>query len=109
MRVACHDGAFSVAIGARHIDDDALGLVVARVCFAGDSAVGGEELVGDVGEYGGAAWGDTAFGDESEKGGEELVDVDAGVEFGAVWEEVRGKVLRVGVDGQRNRGSGECL
>jgi len=86
LEIIGHDGALSVAIGARHIDDDSLGLVVARVCFAGDSAVGVEELVGDVGEHGGAAWGDAAFGDESEKAGEELVDVDAGVEFGEVRE-----------------------
>src|SRR5260370_23660386 len=75
-------GVGPVTVGAGHVDDDALVLVVARVCFAGDSAVGVEELVGDVGEHGGAAWGDAAFGDESEKAGEELVDVDAGVEFG---------------------------
>jgi hypothetical protein len=86
LEIIGHDGALSIAVGARHIDDDALGLVVARVCFAGDSAVGVEELVGDVGEHGGAAWGDTAFGDESEKAGEELVNVDAGVEFGEVRE-----------------------
>ena len=35
-----------------------------EVVIAGDGAMGVEELVGDVGEDGGAARGDGAFGDE---------------------------------------------
>jgi hypothetical protein len=48
--------------------------------FAVDGAVGGEELVGDVGQDEGAAREDAAFGDELE----EFVDVDTGVEFGGL-------------------------
>src|SRR5712664_3328356 len=63
--------------------------------FAIDGAVGVEELVGDVGEDGGAAGGDASFGDEGEEAGEELADVGAGGEFGKFGEEVGGEVFRV--------------
>src|SRR5216683_796782 len=63
--------------------------------FANDGAVGVEELVGDVGEHGGAAGGDAAFGDEDHQPGEELVDVDGGVELGEFGYEVGGEVFGV--------------
>jgi hypothetical protein len=50
----------------------------------GESA---EELVGEVGEDGGAAGGDASFGEEDEDAGEGVVDVGGGVEvFEAFWE-----------------------
>lgn len=54
-----------------------------------------EQLVGDVGEDGGAARGDAAFGDEDEKACKELVDVHGGIELGELGEEVGGEVLGV--------------
>lgn len=67
--------AVSVAIGAGHVKDPFLGLLVYGLDFEDDGAVGVEELVGDEGEDGGAAGGDTAFGDKGEEAGEKLVDV----------------------------------
>jgi hypothetical protein len=55
--------------------------------FAVDGAVGMEELVGDVGQDGGAARGDAAFGDKDQELGERLVDVDGRVELGEFGEE----------------------
>jgi hypothetical protein len=69
--------------------------------FAIDGAVGVEELVGDVGEHGGAAGGDAAFGDEDHQPGEELVDVDGGVELGEFGYEVGGEVFGVVLDVRR--------
>ena len=63
--------------------------------------MGMEELVGDVGEDGGAAGGDAAFGDEKEEAGEELVDVDGGVELGEFGYEVGGEVFGVVLDVRR--------
>jgi len=63
-----------------------------------DGAVGVEELVADVGEDGGAARRDAPLGDENEEAGEELGNVDAGVEFGEFREKVGGKVIRVVLD-----------
>ena len=86
----------SLADGARDVagleagdflDDDGL--------FLAEGAVGVEELIGDVGEDGGAARGDAALGDEDEEAGEELVDGDSGVEFGGLGEEIGGEVFGV--------------
>jgi hypothetical protein len=63
--------------------------------FAVDGAVGMEELVGDVGQDGGTAGGDAAFGDENEEAGEKLVDGDGGIELGEVGQEFRGEVVGV--------------
>jgi hypothetical protein len=60
--------------------------------FAGDGAVGVEELVGDVSQDSGASRRDAAFGEEDEEAGEELVDVDGGVELGELGEELGGEV-----------------
>jgi hypothetical protein len=83
------------------------GLFFGRLGFEGDGAMGVEELVGDVGEDGGAAWGDAAFGDEDEEASEEFVDVRAGGEFGEFGEEVGGEVFRVVV--LRPGGAGDAL
>jgi hypothetical protein len=45
----------SVAFGARHVDDDLLRLFGLGIVLALDGAMRVEELVGDVGEDGGAA------------------------------------------------------
>ena len=52
-----------------------------RFVFAVESRYGAEELVGDVGEYGGTAGRDAILGDEQEKAREEIVDVGGGVEL----------------------------
>ncbi|SRR6266699_5933958 len=85
-------GVGPVAVGARHIVDDPDGLFVGGVGFEDDGAVGVEELVGDVGEDGGAARGDAAFDDEGEEAGEELADVGSGGEFGEFGEKVGGEI-----------------
>ncbi len=72
-------------------------LLELKKVFAVNGAVGVEELVGDVGQDGGAARGDPAFGDEGEEAGEEFVDVDAGIEVGEFGQEVGGEVFRVTV------------
>jgi hypothetical protein len=68
--------------------------------FAFDALVRVEELVGDVGEDGGAARGNAAFGDEGEETGEELADVHGGIELGELGEEVGGEVFGVGLQGK---------
>jgi hypothetical protein len=77
----------SVTLWAGHVEDDFLGLVVFDLGFQDDGAVGVEELVGDVGQDGGAARGDAAFGDKDQELGEKLVDVDGRVELGEFGEE----------------------
>ena len=74
--------------------------------LAVDGVVGVEELVGDVGEDGGAARGDAAFGDEDEEAGEEKFYIEGGIEFGELGEEIGGEVFGVvvGVSGKRNGG-----
>ena len=77
----------SVAFGAGEVEEDLLGLVV-RLFFGDD--VGEQELVADVGENGGAARRDAAFGhEEAEKA---LAKVLGGGEVGAFGEEVLGEV-----------------
>jgi hypothetical protein len=85
-------GAEAIVEGVRDVEDD-LGVFLGG--FESDGAVGVEELVGDVGKDRGAAWGDTAFGDEGEEAAEELADVGAGGELGEFGEEVGGEVFRV--------------
>jgi hypothetical protein len=88
-------GVGPVTLGARHVKDDSLGLVVYGIGFEENGAVGVEELVGDVGEDGGAAGGDATFGDKDQEPREELVDVDGGVELGEFGEEVGGEVSEI--------------
>jgi hypothetical protein len=61
--------------------------------FACDGAVRMEELVGDVGEDGGAARGYAAFGDEDQEAVEKLVDVRGGIELREFGEEFREEVF----------------
>lgn len=65
-----------------------------------------EDLVGDVGEYRGAAGGDAAAGDKDEEAGEKLAEVGAG---GELRQEIGGEVFVVVVDGHRNGDAGVCL
>jgi hypothetical protein len=76
------------------LDAGRVGLKFEKV-FAVDGAVGVEELVGDVGQDGGAARGDAAFGDKDQELGEELVDVNGVLELGGFTEEVGGEVERI--------------
>jgi len=99
----------SVTLWAGHVEDDFLGLVVFGLGFQDNGAVGVEELVGDVGQDGGAARRDAAFGDKDQELGEELVDVIGVLELGEFREEVGGEVFRVVVDGYRNGGGDVCL
>ena len=46
-----------------------------------DGEESAKELIGDVGEYGGATRGDFIFGEEEKKSSEEFVDGDGGAEF----------------------------
>ena len=71
-----------------------------------DGGEGAEELVGDVGEHGGAARGNSIFGEEEKEAGEEFVDGNGGAEFLEVGGEdggsFRGVLLilwELGVDG----------
>jgi hypothetical protein len=50
----------AIAFGAGHVEDDLGRLVV----FLGDGGEGAEELVGDIGEDGGAAGGDFVLREE---------------------------------------------
>jgi len=74
-----------VALGARHVEDDLSGL---GVFLFGDGGEGAEELVGDVGEDGGAAGGDFVLREEEEQAREEIVDLCGG-----------GEVVEVGGEG----------
>jgi len=62
-----------------------------------DGAVGVEELIGDVGQDGGAARGDAALGDLDKEIGEELVDREGGLELGEFADEFRGEIRGVGL------------
>ena len=67
----------AVAVWAGHVEDDRGGL---GVFLSGDGGEGAEELVGDVGEDGGAARGDFVLREEEEQAGEEVVDLSGGGE-----------------------------
>src|SRR5882762_2840325 len=68
----------TVTLWTGHVEDD--GGVLA-IFFFGDGGEGAEELVGDVGEDGGAAGGDFVLGEEEEQAGEEIVDLGGGGEI----------------------------
>jgi hypothetical protein len=89
----------SVAVGARHVDDDARGLglgVLLGVGLLVDGAVGVEKLVGDEGEDGCATGRDAPLGDLRQEAREELADVAGGREFGkAAGKKIGGEVGRV--------------
>src|SRR5690348_6146635 len=80
-----------IALGAREVEDDLFGLFRFQV----HSAMGMEELVGEVAEDGGAARRDAAPGDLNDEAGEEFLDVLAVGELRGFGEEVGGKVFRV--------------
>jgi hypothetical protein len=84
-----------VALGAREVEDDFLGLVVQFLFFLLDDAVGMQELVGDVGENGGAAGRDAAFGGMDEEAGKKFAQVFRGGEMLVAGEEVLREVVRV--------------
>ena len=71
------------AVWARRVKDDLRRLVriFLGIEFAVDRGKSAEELIGDVGEDGGAAGRDFVFGEEEEEAGEEGVDGDGGAEF----------------------------
>ena len=80
-----------------------------------DGGEGAKELIGDVGEDGGAARGDFIFGEEKKEAGEEFVDGDGGAELLEVGgEDGRSfrrvllilRELGVGGNSKRNRGYG---
>jgi hypothetical protein len=102
-----HWNVHSVAVGARHINDDSSFRFYGRSGFEGDGTVGVEELVGDVAEDGGTAGGDASFGDENEESSEELADVGSGGELGEFGEKLGGEVFvvvlrRLGIGGDRS-------
>jgi len=66
-----------------------------------------EELVGDVGEDGGAARGYAAFGDEDQEAVEKLVDVRGGIKLREFGKEFRGEVFRVAL-GVGREGAGDA-
>jgi len=73
----------SVTVWAGHIEDDFYRLIFAglRVEFVIDGGEGAKELVGDVGEDGGATRGDFIFGEEEKEASEKFIDGDGGAEF----------------------------
>jgi hypothetical protein len=73
----------NVALRVAHIADDLNWLVgiFLGVEFAIDGGEGAEELIGDVREDGGAAWGNFVFSEEEKKASEEIVDGDGRAEF----------------------------
>jgi len=70
-------GVGRVAVGAGHVEDDGGGL---GVFLFGDGGEGAEELVGNVGEDGGAASGNFVLREEEEQAREEIVDLGGGGE-----------------------------
>src|SRR5712691_3099285 len=79
-----------VVAGAGHVDDDldrGVGILLG-IELAFDGGEGTEELIGDVGKYGGAAGGDFVVGEEEEQAREEVVDLGGG-----------GEVVEVGGEG----------
>jgi hypothetical protein len=83
------------AVGAGHVEDDVDGFVGVALVVVVDGAVRVQELVGDVSQDGGAAWGDAAFGDLDKKIGEEFVDGDSGLEVREFPDEFGGEVKGV--------------
>ena len=96
----------SVALGAREIEDDLIGLVIQFIVDV-HGAVGMEELVGQVAEDSCAARRDAPSGDLNDEAGEEFLDVLAGGEFVEFGEEVGGEVF--GVAGRRGQGGDELF
>jgi hypothetical protein len=86
----------AVAFGAGHVEDDlgrSVGIFLG-IELAVDRGKSAEELVGDIGEDGGATGRDFVFREEEKKAGEEGVDGDGGTEFLEVGGEGGGGVGR---------------
>jgi hypothetical protein len=66
-----------VTVRTWHIEDDGGFVAIFLLIDGGESA---EELVGDVGEDGGAAGGDFVLSEEEKQAGEKIVDLDRGAE-----------------------------
>src|SRR5437868_1431862 len=73
----------SVAVWAGHVENDFYWLIFAGlgVEFVIDGGEGAKELVGDVGEDGGAACGYFIFGEEEKEASEKFIDGNGGAEF----------------------------
>jgi len=65
------------ALGALHVENDRS---LAAIFLFGDGGEGAEELVGDVGEDGGAAGGDFVLGEEEQQAREKVVYLGGGGE-----------------------------
>jgi hypothetical protein len=91
LRRIAHFGVHSVSVGARHINDDSLWLVVLRVAFVLDGGKRAEEQVARVGHDCGATRGDAVLGLEQKEAGKEVVDRDGGLEFGEASDEFGSK------------------
>jgi hypothetical protein len=84
----------SVTVWAGHVEDDFNGIVLIGfgVELAVDRGQSAQELVGDIGEDGGATWRNFLFGEKEEKAAEEVVDGDGGTEFPQIGGERGGSV-----------------
>ncbi len=78
-----------IAFGPRGVED-VLHRIVVDLALDGDEGV--EELVGDVGKDGGAAYGDAVLHHEDEEFGEKLIDLLGGLEVVELDQEVGGEV-----------------
>jgi hypothetical protein len=91
LRRIGHFGVRSVSIGARHINDDSLWLVVLRVEFVFEGGEGAQKQVAGVGHDCGATRGDAVLGLEQKEAGKKVVDRDGGLEFGKASDEFGSK------------------
>jgi len=66
-----------------------------------------QELVGDVGQHGGAARRNAALGDQDEKAGQEFEDVVAGFKLGEIGEEFGGEVFGIIGSGLEGKARGD--
>ena len=96
----------AVAVRTWHVEDDGGGL---GVHLFGDGGEGTEELVGDVGEDGGAAGGDFVLREEEEQAREEVVDLCGGGEVVEVDREGGGDFCGIGLVCGERRVSRECF
>jgi len=95
LRRIGHFGVRSVSVGARHINDDCLWLVVLRVAFVLDGGESAQKQIARVGHDCGAARGDAVLGLEQKEAGKEVVDRDGRLEFGETGDEFGREVSRL--------------
>jgi len=91
----------AVAVRAWHVEDDGGFLAI---FFLGDGGEGAEELIGDVGEDGGATGGDFVLREKKEQAREEIVDLCGGGEVVEVSGEGGGDLGGVGLGRSGNLG-----